>query len=70
MMFEIFFFIVMIVYGICLLVCLFFLFLFILLQIDLSRDNEYSDSTCSCIPIRWKVIENKDTKDIRVYPSE
>jgi thioredoxin-related protein len=67
MMFEIFFFIVMIVYGISLLVCLFFLFKFILLLINLSRDNEYPDSIDFCIPNPMENIQSKPPVDIQVY---
>jgi hypothetical protein len=70
MMFEIFFFIVMIVYGICLLVCLYFLFKFILLLIDISRDNENPDLMDFCKPNPWKNIQGKPPVDIQDYPWE
>jgi hypothetical protein len=67
MRFEIYFFIVMIVYGISLLVCLFFLFKFILLLINISRDNEYRDSIDFCMPSPIENIQSKPPVDIQVY---
>jgi len=67
MMFEIFFFIVMIVYGISLLICLFFLFEFILLLINISRDSEYPDSIDFCMPNHRENIQSKPPVDIQVY---
>ena len=70
MMFEIFFFIVMIVYGICLLVCLFFLFRFILLLVDISHDNEYPDSMDFCMPNPRGNIQSKPPVEIKGYLRE
>ena len=67
MMFETFFFIVMIVYGISLLVCLFFLFKFILLLINISLDNEYPDSIDFCMPNPRENLQRKSPVDIQVY---
>ena len=70
MMYEIFFFIVMIVYAICLLVCLFFTFKFILLLIDITRDNEFPDSMDFYMPSSRKNIQSKSPVEIKGYLRE
>ena len=60
----------MIVYAICLLVCLFFIFKFILLLIDITRDNEYPDSVDSYMPSSRENIQSKSPVEIKGYLRE